>query len=140
MAFSKKKKDETMANYQENTSNAINSFANGTEISGEIKSSGDIRIDGKLTGNIDIKGRLVIGTTGHVEGDIACKNCDVSGKIVGKVVVAELLSLKASAKIEGDMVTQKLSIEPGAVFTGTCKMNGKGEQTSSFGKQGDKIK
>ncbi|MBN1252764.1 MAG: polymer-forming cytoskeletal protein [Bacteroidales bacterium] len=122
-----------MANYQENpSSNAINSFANGTEITGEIKSSGDVRIDGKLTGNIDIKGKLVIGPTGHVEGDIACSNCDVSGKIIGKVVVSELLSLKASANVEGDMVTQKLSIEPGAVFSGTCKMNGKQTIQTSF--------
>ncbi len=127
MAFSSKKKtnNETMANYQETPTNGINSFANGTEITGEIKSSGDIRIDGKLVGNIDIKGRLVIGTTGIVDGDIICKNCDVSGKIIGKVKINELLSLKASANIEGDIVTNKLSIEPGAVFTGTCKMNGK---------------
>ncbi len=73
----------------------------------------------------DIKGRLVIGATGFVEGEIICGNCDVSGKIIGKITVAELLSLKASANIQGDMITKKLSIEPGAMFTGTCKMNGK---------------
>jgi len=133
MAFSSKKKtnNETMANYQETSTNAINSFANGTEITGELKSSGDVRIDGKLVGNIDIKGKLVIGPTGIVEGDIVCKNCDVSGKILGKVRVNELLSLKASANIEGDMITNKLSIEPGAVFTGTCKMNGKDSFSST---------
>ena len=125
MAFGKKKTDETMANYQENITNSINSFANGTEITGEIKSAGDIRIDGKLKGNVDIKGRLVIGATGFVEGEIICGNCDVSGKIIGKITVAELLSLKASANIQGDMITKKLSIEPGAMFTGTCKMDGK---------------
>ena len=141
MAFSKKKtNNETMANYQENLSNAINSFANGTEIIGEIKSSGDVRIDGKLIGNINIKGRLVVGTTGHIDGEVACKNCDVSGKITGKVKVAELLSLKASANIEGDIITNKLSIEPGAVFTGTCKMNGKESISSSFSKQENKEK
>jgi len=138
MAFSSKKKsnNKTMANNQESPTNAMNSFANGTEITGEIKSSGDVRIDGKLVGNINIKGRLVVGPTGVVDGDIVCKNCDVSGKILGKVKVSELLSLKASANIEGDMITNKLSIEPGAVFTGTCKMNGKDSFSSSnFGEQ-----
>ncbi len=38
-----------------------------------------------------------------------------------------MLSLKASANIQGEMTTKKLSIEPGAIFTGTCKMNGKQE-------------
>ena len=130
MAFGKKKTDETMANYQEST-NSINSFANGTEIQGEIKSAGDIRIDGKLKGNVDIKGRLVIGTTGFIEGEVVCGNCDISGKISGTITVNELLSLKASANIQGDIITKKLSIEPGAIFTGTCKMNGK-EQPQSF--------
>lgn len=130
MAFGKKKTEETMANYQEST-NSINSFANGTEISGEIKSAGDIRIDGKLKGSVDIKGRLVIGTTGFIEGEVICGNCDISGKISGTITVNELLSLKASANIQGDIITKKLSIEPGAIFTGTCKMNGK-EQPQSF--------
>jgi cytoskeletal protein CcmA (bactofilin family) len=122
MALSKKKTSETMA-IQETTTSSINSFANGTEITGEIKSAGDIRIDGKLKGNINIKGRLVIGNTGVVDGEINCSNCDVSGKIIGKVIVTELFSLKATAIVEGEVSTKKLAIEPGAVFTVTCKMN-----------------
>jgi len=129
MAFNKKK-TETMATYQETPTNSINSFANGTEIIGEVKSGGDIRIDGKLKGNINIKGRLVIGNSGIVEGEINCSNCDVSGKIVGKVNVTDLFSLKATAIVEGDVTTKKLSIEPGAVFTVTCKMNEEKGQTS----------
>jgi cytoskeletal protein CcmA (bactofilin family) len=121
MAFSKKK-TETMA-IQETQAPSVNTFVNGTEITGEIKSNGDVRIDGKLKGNINIKGRLVIGTTGLVDGEINCSNCDVSGKIVGKVNVTELFSLKATAVVEGEVITKKLAIEPGAVFTVTCKMN-----------------
>jgi cytoskeletal protein CcmA (bactofilin family) len=125
MALSKKEKNVTMANYQETSSNAINSFANGTEIIGEIKSAGDVRIDGKLKGNINIKGRLVIGNTGVVDGEVNCSNCDVSGKITGKVNVTDLFSLKASAVVEGEVFAKKLAIEPGAVFTVTCKMDDK---------------
>jgi cytoskeletal protein CcmA (bactofilin family) len=43
--------------------------------------------------------------------------------IEGKIKVKELLSLNSSARIYGDMITKKLSIEPGAVFTGNCNMN-----------------
>ena len=132
MALGKKKTTETMATYQETATNSINSFAQGTEITGEIKSSGDVRIDGKLKGNINIKGRLVIGNTGFVEGEIICANCDVSGKILGKVNVTDLFSLKASANVEGEVITKKLAIEPGAIFTVTCKMNEEKAVTSSF--------
>jgi cytoskeletal protein CcmA (bactofilin family) len=137
MAFSKKKTSETMATYQETPTNSINSFANGTEIIGEVKSAGDIRIDGKLKGNVNIKGRLVIGTTGIVDGEINCSNCDVSGKIIGKVNVTELFSLKATAVVEGEVNTKKLAIEPGAIFTVTCKMNEEKGQ-SSFVQQPEK--
>ena len=135
-----KKKSETMANYQENAINSINSFAQGTEITGEVKSAGDVRIDGKLKGNVNIKGRLVIGATGHIEGEIICANCDISGAVSGKITVSELLSLKSSANINGDIITKKISIEPGAMFTGTCKMDGKQENQNTGTKSDTKEK
>jgi cytoskeletal protein CcmA (bactofilin family) len=112
-----------MAKYNETDNNTINLISNGTDITGDIKSSGDIRIDGSLTGNLNTKGKVVIGQTGKVNGEIICKNCEISGTIEGRVVVNQLLNLKASSKILGDIVTSKLSIEPGAIFSGTCKMS-----------------
>lgn len=138
MALSSKKKIEPMASYQETPTNSINSFANGTEIIGEIKSAGDVRIDGKLKGNINIKGRLVIGNTGFIDGEINCANCDVSGKILGKVNVSELFSVKASAKIEGEVITKKLAIEPGAEFNVTCKTSESTQGAQNSIQQGDK--
>ncbi|GAB4298682.1 MAG: hypothetical protein Kow0068_22500 [Marinilabiliales bacterium] len=104
--------------------NVINIIGNGTNITGDINSNGDIRIDGILNGNLVLSGKLVIGQTGQVNGEIQCKNSDISGVINGKIKVAELLSLKSTAKVYGDIVTNKLSIEPNAIFTGTCNMDG----------------
>lgn len=103
-------------------SGAINLIGSGTTINGDIQSSGDVRIDGTLTGNITLSGRLVIGPNGKIEGNVICQNADISGEIKGKVQIAEMLSLKTTAKILGDIATGKISIEPGAVFTGTCNM------------------
>jgi len=128
--FSTKKETGTMVKNQEIESNSINIIGAGTQITGEISSNGDIRIDGKLKGNLITKGKLVVGPTGIIEGDVNCKNSDVSGKIDGKVIVSELLSLKSTAKIHGDLVTNKLSIEPGAILTGTCNMDGTTPLTS----------
>lgn len=107
----------------ENDSNAINIIGVGTEITGDIKTNGDIRIDGFLSGNIITEGKLVVGETGKVKGEVNCKNSEVLGMIEGKVKVKELLTLKSSARIYGDIITKKLSIEPGSLFTGNCNMN-----------------
>jgi cytoskeletal protein CcmA (bactofilin family) len=112
-----------MAKYNETDSTTINLISNGTDITGDIKSNGDIRIDGSLTGNLNTKGKVVIGTTGKVSGEVTCKNSEVSGVVEGKIIVGQLLNLKASSKILGDIATSKLSIEPGAKFTGNCKMS-----------------
>lgn len=101
----------------------INLIAQGTKITGELISDGDIRIDGELTGNLESKGRLVIGASGKVEGEIRCKSCEIAGTQKGKLIIAELLTLKASSNVSGEMVTGKLSIEPGAYFMGTCTMS-----------------
>lgn len=101
---------------------SINLIGNGTTITGDINSNGDIRIDGTLKGNITISGKLVVGQSGNIEGNVICQNADISGEIKGKVTVSELLSLKASAKLFGDIITEKISIEPNALFTGTCSM------------------
>lgn len=101
---------------------SINLIGNGTTIVGDIKSNGDVRIDGVLNGNISINGKLVVGSTGKIEGNIMCQNADISGDIKGKINVSELLILKASAKLVGDIITGKISIEPNATFTGSCNM------------------
>lgn len=101
---------------------SINLIGNGTGIVGDINSNGDMRIDGSLKGNITISGKLVVGPSGNIEGNVQCQNADVSGEINGRITVNELLSLKASAKVLGDIVTGKISIEPNASFTGTCNM------------------
>jgi cytoskeletal protein CcmA (bactofilin family) len=112
-----------MAKYNETENTTINLISNGTDITGDINSNGDIRIDGSLKGNLSTKGKVVIGPTGKVNGEIICKNSEISGIIEGKITVGQLLSLKASSKIIGDIATSKLSIEPGAVFSGNCKMS-----------------
>ncbi len=100
----------------------INIISEGTLIKGDVSASGDIRIDGELVGNINAKGRLVIGPQGKVDGEINCNNIEISGYIKGKITVSELLTMKASARIYGDIIAGKLSVEPGSLFTGSCSM------------------
>jgi cytoskeletal protein CcmA (bactofilin family) len=104
---------------------SVNLIGSGTKIVGDITSAGDVRIDGNLNGHIVTSGKFVLGPNGLVEGNITCANADLSGEVKGIVNVSEMLSLKATARINGDIVTGKLSIEPGALFTGSCNMGAK---------------
>ena len=110
----------------ENT-NKINMIGVGTTIEGSITSSENIRFDGILVGNLNTKGKVFIGQSGKVNGEIRCKNCEIEGVVDGKVVVEELLSLRSMSKLFGEIKTGKLAIEPGATFTGKCDMGGKKE-------------
>ncbi len=124
-----------MGKYNETDNATINLISNGTEITGDVKSNGDIRIDGLLTGNLTTKGKVVIGPTGKVKGEVYCKNSEVSGAVDGKICVSQLLTLKTDSKISGDILTFKLSIEPGAKFTGNCKMSeSENNEGTSFAK------
>jgi|TARA_B100001971_G_C18257624_1_gene583573 cytoskeletal protein CcmA (bactofilin family) len=99
-----------------------NIIALGTNIVGDIESEGDFRIEGSVKGKIIAKGRIVVGTSGNVDGEIICSDADIFGSVKGKLEVLNLTVLKATAIFSGDVTTKKISIEPGAVFTGTCQM------------------
>ncbi len=103
-------------------SNKINMIGVGTTIEGSITSSENIRFDGNLIGNLNTRGKVFVGQSGKVKGEIRCKNCEIEGMVDGKVIVEELLSLRSMSKLYGEIKTGKLAIEPGATFTGKCDM------------------
>ncbi|MBR1513321.1 MAG: polymer-forming cytoskeletal protein [Bacteroidales bacterium] len=106
---------------------ARNLLGQGTTIKGDIESNGDIRIDGHLIGSLKSNGKVVIGQTGVMEGDLTCKQAEVSGVVKGNITTEELTALKSTSKVEVDLNTKQLLIEVGAQFTGKCVM---GQQSS----------
>lgn len=109
---------------QEITSTS-NTIGKGTTITGDIETFGNIRIDGKVKGNIKTKSKLVLGSTSHVEGNVLAQNAEIEGEVSGTIEVSEILVLKPTAIIKGDIITGKLVVEPGAMFNGFCKMGEK---------------
>jgi cytoskeletal protein CcmA (bactofilin family) len=101
---------------------AVNQIKSGTYIEGIIKASSDIRVDGTLKGTLQTEGKLVIGPSGQIDGEITCLSAEIHGVVNGKITVTELLSLKANCKLLGDIVIGRLAIEPGAQFSGSCVM------------------
>lgn len=99
-----------------------NTIAQGTIFEGDLKSEGDFRIEGLIQGTLITKGKVVIGSTGKIDGSLSCKNADIEGGFKGKLTVQETLSLRATARIEGEVETGKLAVEPGASFNAHCQM------------------
>jgi len=134
-------KANNMARNNETEASAINIIRNGTEINGDINCKGDIRIEGKLIGNLKTEGKLVVGESGIIEGNVSCANATISGGIKVNITVNELLVLNSTANLVGEIVTNKLQIEPGANFSGSCKMGAviKGIENNATENQREKI-
>lgn len=117
--FEKSKK----ANYVDSLGKT-NRIVEGTVIKGNIEADADFRLDGFLEGNLIVKGRVVLGPTAKVTGNIECENSDIEGIVEGKIKVSDLLHLKAGALVKGEITVGRLSVEPGAKIEVNCQMRG----------------
>ncbi len=100
--------------------NSISRISAGTVIKGEIVSPTDIRIDGTFEGKVTSNGRVVLGESAVVKGDIICNNIDLWGKVEGNVYVKDTLSLKEGCTMNGNLHIRRLAVELGATFNGSC--------------------
>ena len=117
------KQNKTVSKVQPNPM-SINSLVEGTSIEGHLSSKSDIRIDGKLNGTLECAGKVIIGPTGFIQGEINCKFAVIEGRFEGTVIVEDTLQVREKAMINGDVTTGKLIVQTGAIFNVTCKMGG----------------
>lgn len=110
-----------------------NRIVEGTEISGNIISQADFRLDGHLIGNFKTSGKIVIGPSGSLKGELICKNADIEGVFDGILKVEEMLNVKAKASINGEVTCGKLSVQPGADFSASCVMQAKSKNLPTNG-------
>ena len=127
--FSGNKKETTKsktptAKPTSNGNGGLNSLVQGTSVEGTIQSDSDIRIDGKIKGKLVCNAKVIIGPTGHISGEVNCKNAVIEGNFDGILQVKELLNVRETAKIDGEVTTNKLIIQSGAIFNVSCVMGG----------------
>jgi len=103
-------------------SNASTNIGKGATLQGNIDTFGNVRVDGKLIGDIKSKSKVATGNASIVEGCITAQNAEIEGEVKGSLEVSELLVLKSTAIIHGDILTAKMVVEAGAVFNGKCQM------------------
>ncbi|MCQ2342065.1 MAG: polymer-forming cytoskeletal protein [Paludibacteraceae bacterium] len=111
-----------MAQTQQQSGTLFNSLTAGSKIIGTVIADSDIRIDGVLEGDLQCKGKVVIGEKGSIKGTIVCQNAEVMGLLDGKATIDGTFSLRATGSMKGELNTRTLVIEPNAQFNGTCSM------------------
>ena len=99
-----------------------NTIGKGTVLAGNLETLGNLRVDGKIVGNVKSKSKVVLGPDSIVEGNVHAQNAEIEGVVDGYVEITDLLILKTTAKIKGDIVTNKMIVESGAQFNGSCRM------------------
>ena len=115
-----KKKEETPQSF---SMQVINNIGSGTTIEGNVKTEGDIRIDGKIIGNIFSKGRLVSGPSSSIIGDIVCTNGNIDGQVKGNIQVSETLKVTKTGNIDGNITAKKLIVDEDAVIQAKITMS-----------------
>lgn len=117
--FSNNQKDKVKT---EEASNSSSIIGKGTSVEGDLNTVGNIRIEGDVKGNVQCKAKIALGQSSYVEGIVYAQNAEIAGEIQGSIEVSELLILRPTAVIHGDIVTNKLVVESGATFNGSCQM------------------
>ncbi|MBR5857220.1 MAG: polymer-forming cytoskeletal protein [Bacteroidales bacterium] len=100
--------------------NEISRISVGTEVKGNLVSKSDIRIDGTFEGDLVTTGKLVVGESAVVRGNIICASADIWGAVEGEFCSKESITFKSSGKFTGNLRTNKICIEMGAGFSGNC--------------------
>jgi cytoskeletal protein CcmA (bactofilin family) len=100
----------------------ITLLAKGVVLKGEIHVEGTVRIDGRLDGDIQTKGQVIIGEDGLVQGTITAGTVVSSGRIKAKVMANERVHLMKTATLIGEVLTPVLLIEEGAKLQGVMDM------------------
>lgn len=85
---------------------------------GNVTGGGDLQIDGQIKGDVRV-GRLIVGETGAVEGNVSADYVEVRGRVIG-AVNGKQVKLVSTAYVDGDITAEQLSIDVGAYFQGRC--------------------
>lgn len=121
-----------MAAKKEAHTEDVSIISNGVTINGELKSEGNVRIDGIINGNVSVSGNLTLGDTSHIKGEVKARSINMSGQIEGKVMVDEKLRLESKSVLKGDLIAKTLIIEEGAFFDGRSSMDKNKSETKVF--------
>jgi cytoskeletal protein CcmA (bactofilin family) len=97
-------------------------IAKGSHITGTLKFSGTVRIEGRVEGEISAQETVVVGDTAVVEAELTADTIIITGKVTGDVTAHRRLEIRAPGQVQGNITTPSLVIHDGVRFEGQCSM------------------
>jgi cytoskeletal protein CcmA (bactofilin family) len=98
-------------------------------IKGEVSGSESLYIDGTIEGTINFAdNRVTIGRNGHVAANITAKELVIMGTVKGNVECTDRLDIRSEGSLTGDVVTERISVEDGAIMKGSVEVKTSGQQ------------
>ncbi len=98
---------------------ALTYIGAGSEVRGDVRTAGNLRVDGSLFGTVQVDGDLEVSADGMIEGErVKARSVFVHGRIKAMVEATEQLRIHGNGRVEGDVTAQSLDIEAGAHFIG----------------------
>ena len=94
----------------------LSTLSSDLQFEGSVTGGGDLQIDGSIKGDVRV-GRLIVGETGAVEGNVSADYVEVRGRVVGGIS-GKQVKLIATAYVDGDITAEQMSIDIGAYFQG----------------------
>jgi cytoskeletal protein CcmA (bactofilin family) len=94
----------------------------GTAVQGNILATGTVRVDGRVIGEIQTEGDIIVGEKGQVNGIVKGRDITIAGSLEGNVDASGRLHIVSTGKVNGDIVVESLMVEDGAKYKGNCKM------------------
>jgi cytoskeletal protein CcmA (bactofilin family) len=89
-----------------------------TSLKGDIDTGGFTRIDGSITGNVNARGRVIIGERARVKGNVCGTAITIGGVVCGNVIAAEGLVILPTALVLGDIITRRIQADDGCLIHG----------------------
>ena len=100
----------------------VSFLGKGTEVAGDIKFIGSMRVDGIVKGVISSEATLIIGASGFIDAEVNVHKVIVNGEFKGVIRAADRVEIHKEGKVFGDIYSPCLIIEAGATFEGSCNM------------------
>lgn len=100
-----------------------NVLSSDVEIEGKLKFSGELTLEGKLEGEVQSDGVLILGDSAQVNGNVHAGSVVLRGKVNGNIDAKDKIEIKAKAELFGDIRSAKLVIEEGVTFVGKTEVN-----------------
>ncbi len=94
----------------------------GISVTGNVKGSHNLFLNGQFEGTIDLTALLLVGKTGKLKGKVKAEYVIIEGEVEGKVVANEKVELRAGGKYKGEILAPSVMISDNAFFDGIVQM------------------